>query len=76
MPPKIIKTIHLMARKQGMKSFKISSKTSIIFYDSAWTEGVEYQDHDDEDDSDYNPEDNNTSQDSQDNDSIEKKLYL
>ena len=30
MPPKVIKTIHLMATKQGMKSFKISSKIDRI----------------------------------------------
>ena len=63
MPPKVIKTIHLMAKKQGMKSFKISFKTSIILYNSAWTEGVEYQDHDEKEDSDYDPKDNNENED-------------
>ena len=35
----------------------------VLFYDSASTEGVEYQDQNDKEDSDYNPEDNTTSED-------------
>ena len=42
-----------MAASQGPHTFKITSKTGVILYDSAWSEGVEYQDHDDDNDSTY-----------------------
>ena len=59
-------------KKQGMKLFKIPSKTGTIFYDSALTEGVEYQDYYNKDNSDYDLKNNNTFQGSQDDNSWEE----
>jgi hypothetical protein len=48
----IIKAIKTMAYKQGFKSLKFKNRHGVIFHDTDWIAGVDYNDHDDENEED------------------------
>ena len=58
--PSIIQQVHALAEQEGMpKGLKISNRTGLIFYDTAWIAGVDYADdgNGNEDDNEDNADD-------------------
>jgi hypothetical protein len=48
----VIKAIETMAYDQGFKSMKFKSRNGVVFFDTDWIAGVDYEEDDIEDDGD------------------------
>jgi hypothetical protein len=48
----VIKAVKIMAYKQGFKSMKFKNRNGVVFFDTDWIAGVDYEEDDIEDDGD------------------------